>query len=80
MKDIVNNLDKEFIELDQKEKLNISSIEDLIIKNITEYKQFLQNHIEELLQQKIDENKIIIKKNKNGKIVDIISVTKGKKN
>ena len=37
------------------------------------------HHIEELLQKQVDKNKIIIKKNKNGKIVDIIFGIKEKK-
>jgi len=75
-----NNLDKDFSELKNNDKLNIFSIEDILIKNIDEYKKELHHHIEELLQKQVDENKIIIKKNKNGEIVDIISVIKEKKN
>lgn len=80
MKNIVNDLDKDFIELDKNEKLDIFSIEDLMIKNIEEYKELIHRHLENLLQKAVDENKIIVKKNKNGKIMDIISVTKEKKN
>ena len=80
MKNIVNDLDKDFIELDKNEKLDIFSIEDLMIKNIEEYKELIHRHLEDLLQKAVDENKIIVKKNKNGKIMDIISVTKEKKN
>lgn len=80
MKNIVNDLDKDFIELDKNEKLDIFSIEDLMIKNIEEYKELVHRHLENLLQKAVDENKIIVKKNKNGKIMDIISVTKEKKN
>lgn len=74
-----NSLDKDFSELKNNDKLNIFSIEDMLIKNIDEYKKELHHHIEELLQEQVDENKIIIKKNKNGKIVDIISVIKEEK-
>lgn len=80
MKNNFNDLDNDFIGLRNNDKLNIFSIEDILIKNIDEYKKELHNHIEELLQEQINENNIIVKKNKNGKIVDIISVTKEKKN
>lgn len=79
MENKINNLEEEFVELDRNDKLDIFAIEDLMIKNIAEYKQLVHHHIEDLLQKQVDENKIIIKKNKNGKIVDIISVTKEKK-
>ena len=72
MKDNFNKIDEEILKLDNSENLDISLIE--------EYKIELHKHIEELLQQQVDENRIIIKKNKNGKIVDISSVTKEKKN
>lgn len=75
-----SSLDKDFSELNNNDKLNIFSIEDMLIKNIDEYKKELHHHIEKLLQEQVDENKIIIKKNKNGKIVDIISVIKEEKN
>lgn len=80
MKNNFNDLDNDFIGLRNNNKLNIFSIEDILIKNIDEYKKELHNHIEELLQEQINENNIIVKKNKNGKITDIISVTKEKKN
>jgi len=80
MKNNFDNLDNDFIDLRKNEKLDIFSIEDILIKNIDEYKKELHQHIEELLQEQVDENSIIIKKNKNGEIVDIISVTKEKKN
>ena len=80
MKKTVDKLDKDFIDLDKNGKLDIFSIEDLAVKSINEYKEFIHHHIEELLQKAVDENKIIVKKNKNGKITDIISVTKEKKN
>lgn len=79
MKEIVNNIDEDFIKLDKNGKLNIFSIEDLMEKNIEEYKELVHQHIEELLQKAVDENKIIVKKNKNGEITDIICVTKEKK-
>lgn len=80
MENNFDNLDNEFVKLRKDDKLDIFSIEDLLVKNIDEYKKELHQHIEELLQKQVDENKIIIKKNKNGKIMDIISVTKEKQN
>lgn len=80
MENNIGKLDNDFINLAKEDTLDISDIEDLLIKNIEEYKVQLHQHIEELLQQQVDENKIIVKKNKNGGIMDIISVTKEKKN
>lgn len=76
----INKLDKDFINLAKEDTLDISELENLLIKNIEEYKVQLHQHVEELLQHEVDENRLIVKKNKNGKITDIISVTKGKKN
>ena len=79
MQKIISDLDKDFINLEKTGKLDIFSIEDLMIKNVEEYKELIHHHLEELLQREVDENRLIIKKNKNGKITDIISVTKEKK-
>ena len=73
------NLDKKFADLIKDNALDINTIEDLALSSINEYKQYIHQHIEELLQTMVDEHKLIIKKNKNGKIVDIISVTKEEK-
>ena len=73
------NLDEEFTSLIRENKLDINTIEDLALNSINEYKKFVHQHIEELLQKMVDENKLIIKKNKSGRIVDIISVTKEKR-
>lgn len=75
-----NNIDSEIMKLDNEENLDIFSIENLLVENIENYKKELHQHIEELLQNKINENRIIIKKNKNGEIEDIIYVTREKKN
>ena len=74
-----NNLDEKFVNLILENALDINTIEELALSSINEYKQYVHQHIEELLQKMVDENKLIVKKNKNGKIVDIISVTKEKK-
>ena len=39
MEKVFDNLDKEFNDLKNNDKLNIFSIEDLLIKNIDEYKK-----------------------------------------
>ncbi len=74
------NIDNEIINLDNEGNLDIFSIENLLINNIESYKKELHKHVEDVLQNKINENNIIIKKNKNGEIVDIIYATKVKKN
>lgn len=79
MKNKIINLDEKFSDLIQDNALDINTIEDLAISSINEYKQYVHQHIEELLQTMVDENKLIVKKNKNGKIVDIVSVTREKK-
>ena len=79
MKNKKTNLDEKFEDLIQKDALNINTIEDLALQSIYEYKQYVYQHIEELLQTMVDEKKLIVKKNRNGKIADIIFVTKKKK-
>lgn len=49
MKNNFDNLDNDLIDLRKNEKLDIFSIEDILIKNIDEYKKELHQHIEELL-------------------------------
>ena len=79
MKNKIINLDEKVSDLIQDNALDINTIEDLAISSINEYKQYVHQHIEELLQTMVDENKLIVKKNKNGKIVDIVFVTREKK-
>ena len=74
------NIDNEITNLDNEGNLDIFSIENLLINNIESYKKELHKHVEDVLQNKINENNIIIKKNRNGEIVDIIYATKVKKN
>lgn len=59
-------LDNSFDNLILTNKLNINSIEDIAMKNIEEYKQIINTHIEDLIFEKIDEKKLITKKNENG--------------
>lgn len=59
-------LDNNFDNLILTNKLDINSIEDLAMNNIEEYKQIINTHIEDLIFEKIDEKKLIAKKNENG--------------
>jgi N-acetyl-gamma-glutamylphosphate reductase len=58
MKDKFNKIDEEILKLDNSKKLDISSIENILIKNIEEYKIELHKHIEEILQQQVDEKEL----------------------
>ena len=62
-----DDLTKQFDKLAKEEKLNIDSIEELMVKDIEEYKELQKEHIEKLLQNNINEKELITKKNKNGK-------------
>ena len=62
MKNKIINLDEKFSDLIQDNALDINTIEDLAISSINEYKQYVHQHIEELLQTMVDENKLIVKK------------------
>lgn len=64
-------LDSDFKKLVKDEKLDINSIENLMLENLEKYKSKLKTHIEELLTKEINENEIISKKNKNGKKKDL---------
>lgn len=59
-------LDNNFDNLILTNKIDINSIEDIAMKNIEEYKQIINTHIEDLIFEKIDEKKLIAKKNENG--------------
>lgn len=63
-----NNIDNEIIKLDNEENLDVFSLENLLVENIENYKKGLYQHIEELLQNKINENRIIIKKTRMEKL------------
>ena len=56
------NLDKKFADLIKDNALDINTIEDLALNSINEYKQYIHQHIEELLQTMVDEHKLIVKK------------------
>ncbi len=70
MNEEFKTLDGKFKDLVSKEKLNIATIEDLMLDNIEEHKARLKTHIEELLLSEINEKELISKKNKNGKKKD----------
>ena len=63
----ITELDNDFDKLVLTNKLNINSIEDIAMKNIEDYKQIINIHIEDLIFKKINEKELIVKKNENGK-------------
>lgn len=63
----ITELDNNFDKLILTNKLNINSIEDIAMKNIEDYKQIINTHIEDLIFNKINEKELIVKKNENGK-------------
>lgn len=80
MENNINKIDNDFDNLVKNDELNISNIEDIIVKNLNNYKFLLHKHVEELMQNKVEEEKLIVKKNENGKTKDINYETKEKKN
>ena len=67
----INEFTKEFDELVSQDKLNINSLEDIMINSITNYEKELRIQVEELLKNHINEKELINKKNKNGKKKDL---------
>ena len=67
----ITELDNDFDKLVLTNKLNINSIEDIAMKNIEDYKQIINIHIEDLILKKINEKELIAKKNENGKNQDM---------
>lgn len=63
----ITELDDDFDRLALNNELNINTIEAIAMNNVKEYKKIINNHIEELILQKIGEKELITKKNKNGK-------------
>ena len=57
----------QFDELVADGKMNINTLEQLMVDNIEEYKKDLHQHVEEILSTHINEKELIDKKNKNGK-------------
>ena len=62
-----NNLDKDFEKLVKDDKLNISTIEGLMLDNIENYKTRLKTHVEELLVNEVDEKELTTKKTRMGR-------------
>ncbi len=77
-----NDFDNEFKKLANQDKMPISSIEDLMLKNIENYKNELLAHTEELLLKNVDESDLIAKKKISGiiKELDLKISEKGKLN
>ncbi len=57
-----NNLENKFISSVNEGKLNINSIEDMMLEEFEEYQENLINHMEELLLKKVDEKDLDSKK------------------
>ncbi len=67
-----DELTKKFDNLVKEERLDINTIEDLMLNDIENYKKMQKKHIEHLLKNNINEKELIIKKNRNGKKKDLI--------
>ncbi len=66
-----NQFENGFKKLAKQDKTPISSIEDLMLKSIENYKNELLTHVEELLLKNIDEKDLISKKKISGIIKDL---------
>ena len=60
----------------KEEKLNISTIEDIMLEDLENYKEELIRHTEELLLKTIDEKDLISKKKITGMIKELRSKIK----
>jgi hypothetical protein len=67
----LKNFSDKFDKLVSEDKLNINSLENLMVSNIEEYKRDLKKYTEDLLTSHINEKELIRKKNKNGKKKDL---------
>ena len=67
----IDELDNGFDNLRNNNELDINSIEDLALKTVDDVNNIINNHIEELVSEKLDEKELITKKNKIGKNRDI---------
>ena len=66
-----NNVENKFTTYVNEGKLNISTIEDIMLEDLENYKEELINHIEELLLNKINEKDLISKKKITGMIKEL---------
>lgn len=67
----IDDFTRKFDELVSKEKLNIDSLETIMINSIQDYEKELKRHAEELLITHVNEKDLIVKKNENGKKKDL---------
>lgn len=67
----INEIDEKFDRLVSSNSLDIKSIEDMALQGIEECSKIINNHIENLVMEKIDEKDLVSKKNKNGEKKDI---------
>ena len=74
-----SNVENKFTRYVNEGKLNIITIEDIMLEDIENYKEELINHIEELLLNKIDEKDLISKKKITGMIKELRLRTKAPK-
>ena len=66
-----SNVENKFTTFVNEGKLNISTIEDIMLEDLENYKEELITHIEELLLNKIDEKDLISKKKITGMIKEL---------
>ena len=74
-----NNLEKKFTTYANEGKLNISTIEDIMLEDLDDYKEKLIAQTEELLLKTIDEKDLISKKKITGIIKELRSKIKAPK-
>ena len=63
----IDDFTRKFDELVSKEKLNISSLETIMINSILDYEKELKKHTEELLITHVNEKDLIVKKTRMGR-------------
>ena len=66
-----SNVENKFTTFVKEGKLNINTIEDIMLEDLENYKEELITHIEELLLSKIDEKDLISKKKITGMIKEL---------
>ena len=66
-----SNVENKFTTYVNEGKLNINTIEDIMLEDLENYKEELISHIEELLLNKIDEKDLISKKKITGMIKEL---------
>ena len=66
-----NNVENKFTTYVNEGKLNINTIEDIMLEDLENYKEELIRHTEELLLKTIDEKDLISKKKITGMIKEL---------